>query len=402
MKTKTTFRVLGALGATLTLSNAAAAQGPAFESPGMPTYATLGQTTRFSTEFNPAIGFVIDSFADWADPEDSAEDDGFDLAVRLLEFNAAAFVDPSLWAYVVITSEELEEIAVEEAAGEYVGFDNNSTIKAGRFFVDFGKQMQNHLEELRTLERPLVLREYLGEELAGTGVQWDHWTPMGEKTVVRFSLATFASLLGEGHHEEEGGDEPEAEVPERKDFDELSFAARVTAMRDVGENGVLQLGGSARFVPEFAFDFEGVEEEGLSNVVYGADATYGWTSDTGQRKVTLGAEALVFSGDLSAEVDDPLAPTALTVVDDDVFGYYGYAELAWDAEHAAGVQYSSVELPEDPDEDASELDLYVTKHLTEFRRLRLGVTLGDGVEDETRVYLQFTNFFGSHAHGLNW
>jgi len=60
------------------------------------------------------------------------------------------------------------------------------------------------------------------------------------------------------------------------------------------------------------------------------------------------------------------------------------------------------DLAEDPTEDASELDLYYTRHLTEFRRLRFGVTLGDGVEADTRAYIQFTNYFGSHAHGLNW
>lgn len=386
------------------LAAAPAAQGPAFDSPGQSPYSTLGQTTRFSREFNPAIGFVIDAYADWIDPADSAEDDGLDLSVRLLELNASAFVDPNAWAYVVLVAEDLEEVAVEEAAVEYTGFEGSSTLKAGRFFVDFGKQMQMHAEELRTLERPLPLREYLGAELAGDGVQYDWWTPVGEKTVVRFSLGAFASLLGEGHHhgEEEGEAEPETAVPDRKDFDELSFTARLTGMRDVGESGVLQLGASARFVPEFAAELDALEESGLSNTVYGADLTYGWTGETGQRKLVLGGEALLFTGDLAVEVDDPMAPTALTVVDDDAFGCYAFADYAWSEYGSAGVQYGRADLAEDPDEDASELDLYTTRHLTEFRRLRFGVTLGDGVEADTRAYVQFTNFFGSHAHGINW
>ncbi len=387
---------------TAALAGRLAAQGPAFESPGTPTNSTLGQTTRFSTEFNPAMGFVLDSHVDWTDIDGG--DDGFDLAVRLLEFNAAAYVDPSVWAYVVIVAEDLEEIGVEEAAAEYIGFENNSTFKAGRFFVDFGKQMQLHSEELRTLERPLVLREYLGAELAGTGMQADWWTPAGDETVVRVSLGVFASLLGEGHaHEEEGDEaEPEGAVPDRKDFDEFSFTARLTGMRDIGEQGVLQLGTSARVVPEFSFAFDALEESELSNAVYGADLTYGWKSETGERSLVLGGEALAFHGDLAAEVDDPLAPTALDVVDDDVFGYFAFADYGWDRFNSAGAQFSSAELPEDPSEDASELDLYYTRHLTEFRRLRFGVTLGDGFEEDARAYVQFTNFFGSHAHGINW
>ena len=55
-----------------------------------------------------------------------------------------------------------------------------------------------------------------------------------------------------------------------------------------------------------------------------------------------------------------------------------------------------------PSADASEVDFYWTHHFTEFRRLRFGTTLGNGVEDDARVYVQFTSFFGSHAHGVNW
>ena len=54
-------------------------------------------------------------------------------------------------------------------------------------------------------------------------------------------------------------------------------------------------------------------------------------------------------------------------------------------------------------EDELELDVYYTRHSTEFRRIRLGVTYADSEDaDDWRVYLQFTNFFGTHAHGLNW
>jgi len=389
--------------ATLLLSTAASSQGPAFESPGMPTYATTGQTTRFSREFNPAIGFVIDTFADYVD-DDAA--DGFDASFRLLELNASAFVDPNAWAYVALVSEGGESPEVEEAAIEYVGMSGNRTLRAGRFFVDFGKQMQNHLEELRTLERPLPLREYLGEELSGVGVQYDDWFALDDETPVRFSIGAFASLLGEGHHEEEGG-EPETEgfVPDRKDVDELSFTARLTGMTDVGESGVLQLGSSLRLVPEFAFRFEdaGLEANGLSNAVYGFDATYQHASNTGIERLTFGGELLLFDGDLAGELDDPVAPTAIDVVDDSATGFYVWGDYGWDQYNSAGIQYALADLAEDPSADASEIDLYYTRHFTEYRRLRFGVTIGeDDGEDANSVYVQFTSFFGNHAHGLNW
>lgn len=380
------------------------AQGPGFTSPGLQARSTLGQTTQFSTEFNPAFGFAIDGFASATDNDGG--DDGFDITLRLLEINAAAYVDPNAWAYVVLTSEELESPEIEEAAIEYIGFEGNSTVKVGRFFVDFGKQMQNHLEELRTLERPLVLREYLGEELAGTGIQFDHWFPLGDATPVRFSIGVFASLAGGGHGHDDEATGPEIHVPQEKDIDELSFSARLTGMTDVGESGLFQLGASVRHVPEFALEFEDatvmLEESELANTVAGIDVTYEWSDETGEKSLLLGGEALVFDGDLGGELDNPTTPTRIDVVDDTATGFYVYADYGWSLRDSVGVQYSSADAAEDPDETESELDFYFTHDLTEFRRLRFGVTIAEGDEDSTRAYVQFTNYFGSHAHGINW
>jgi hypothetical protein len=364
----------------------------------------MGQTTRFSTEFNPAWGFVIDGLADYLDATDDDVDDGFDADIRIFEFNASAFVDPDVWGYFVISSESLEDLELEEAAVEYIGFDSNVTLKAGRFFADFGKQMQQHPEELRTLERPLVLREFLGEELGGVGVQYDNWVALGEEVPVRFSIGVFESLEGGHGHgdEEEDEDEAELHVPDRLDLDEFALTARVTGLCDVGETGVLQLGASLRVTPEFAFETEDDEVDGLSNWVVGADATYGWSDDTGIKSWTGGLEWLYFDGDLAADVD---GSGAISVQDEAVHGFYAFADHAWDRFHSAGAQLSFAELPEDPDEDAAELDLYYTWHMTEYRRLRFGVTLAESDFDEAdfaRGYVQFTNFFGSHAHGINW
>lgn len=356
---------------------------------------------QFTNTFNPAIGFVIDAVATYSDQR--VGDDGYDGEVRLIELNGSGFIDPNAWGYVAIVASG-DEIEVEEAAVQYIGFEGTSTVKAGRFFVDFGKQMQQHEEELRTLERPLVLREYLGEELSGTGVQFDHWLPVTESTPLRFSLGVFASLLGEGHGDEDEGLEPETAVPDQKDVDELSITARVTAMTDVGEQGLFQFGVSGRFIPEYSASFDTFETVGLSNAVYGVDATYGWTAQDSNKAFLLGGEALLFDGDLAVEVDDPMTPTALTVTDDDAFGYYVFTDYRWSQWDNAGVQFSAIDEPEDPTADGSELDFYYTRHLTDLRRIRFGMTVAesDFVSDSVRFYVQFTNFFGNHSHGLNW
>jgi hypothetical protein len=387
------------------------AQGPAFDSPGQSRYSTLGQTTQFSREFNPAFGLSIDTFFDYEDV--GSDEDGFDIEVRLLELNASAFVDPEAWAYAVFVAHELEEIEVEEAAVHYIGFEGNSTLRVGRFFVDFGKQMQQHVEELRTLERPLPLREFLGEELGGSGIQYDTWFAATEETPVRFSVGVFGELLpGTFEEEDEDSSDPftqAALAADNKDISELAFTARLTGMTDVGDYGLFQAGVSTRYLPGYDFDLEfddgmvafASTVEDLSEIVYGADLTFATTDDTGTRNLLLGGEVLVADGDISAEAD----PGTMTfaVNDDTAVGWFVFGDYGWDAWNSAGLQVSNAELRTAPDDELTEIEGYYTRHFTEYRRIRLGAVFGDGeIDDDWRFYVQFTSFFGNHAHGLNW
>ena len=371
--------------------------------------SNLGQTTRFDNEFNPAISFVVDVIADWVDVEDV--EDGTDIQLRRIDLLIADWIDPNAYAWVTIAYEE-EELQLDEAAIEYVGLPGRSTMRFGRFFVDFGKQMQAHVEELRTIERPLVLRDFLGEELFGDGIQYDYWTPAGDTTMVRFSVGAFGDLSGAGHAHGEEGEEIEAEqlVPERKDPGELNFSARATALTEIGSNGTLQVGGSGRFIPEFAFEYDAndIYQDGFSNTVFGLDGTYGWQDDEGVKSFTTGFEFLWNTGDLEGEIDDmgtadPLDDT-LEVIDGTRTGYYAFVDYGWTQFDSAGVQYSAREAAHDGDLSRSELDLYYTRHLSEFLRLRVGVTFGtdDDGPDSTRAAVQLTSFVGPHGHGLNW
>jgi len=393
------------------LASSAAAQVPTFQTPGMPRVnVNLGQTTQFTNDFNPAFGSVIDTFLDYQNT-DEEDGEGFDLTLQSFELTANAWVDPNAWAYAVVVADE-EEIELEEAAVQYVGFDSNVTLRGGRFFVDFGKQMQAHVHDLAYFDRPAVLREYLGTELAGTGLQLDNWFAVGDQTAVRYSLGVFASLAGgHGHGEEEEEDEVDAFTRDRKDLDELSFTGRITGFTDVGETGVFQLGASVRALPDFGFEFDpsGAEADDLENFVWGVDATYGFSDESGLKTWTFSGEYLIYDGDIGAELDDqgtPADPTddTFTVVDDDVSGFYLWADHQWDQFNSAGVLYSQFEHPEEEKPEDSELTVYYTHNLSEFGRLRGGVVFNDSdeAEDSTRYVVQWTNWFGPHAHGLNW
>ncbi len=395
----------------------ALAQGPAFQTPGMPTQpgATQGyspdsgQSDRFSNRFNPAVSFVIDAAIDHISNDAAGAEEGLDLALRVLEFGAQAWVDPKAWAYFVGAADE-ESLNIEEAAVHYVGFGERTTLRAGRFFIDFGKQMQTHVHELRTLERPLALRAYLGDEVKGDGLQFDQWAPAGKAVTARWSLGVFANLLPEEAAFPTSTASPA--IDERKDLGDLNFTGRFTLFGDVSERSTLQWGLSARVIPTYSVDDEvnALSETDLENQVYGMDLTWGWVDDTGQRRWTVGAEGLLNSGDIDVQVDDPDATPgngdeSLLVDDASVGGGLAYIDYAWNRNNSAGIQYSRAELADASDSDLTEVELYYTRWLSEFQRVRLvGSWFDDGGadEDSLRLAVQYTAVVGAHGHGINW
>ncbi|MCB9913529.1 MAG: hypothetical protein H6828_00100 [Planctomycetes bacterium] len=394
-------RHLRPLACGLLLAAPAAAQGSGITSPGMPATGS-GQTDRFSREFNPAISLAFDAYMDYVEL-DGAGDEGTHLELRSAEVLASAWIDPTAWIYATVASDG-EELALEEASLQYLGLGDAHTLRVGRFFLDFGKQMQAHVHDLRTFERPLVLRELLGEEVKGDGLQWDWWSPAGDVTVVRTSLGVFQSLTPHEHGSEHGaaaGAEPWQE--DRRDLGKLDFSGRVTALRDVGTNGQVQVGLSTRLVPELAYEdpASGNLSASGSNSVWGLDLTYGWVDDTATKSWTFGGEYLRANGALSAEVD---LASNVVVNDGDASGYYLFLDHGLDRQSSVGAQYSRCQLVEAGAGDAREIDVYYTHYLSEFLRLRFsaGYADYDASPDALRLVIQLTGFVGPHDHGINW
>lgn len=388
------------------------AQGSAFQTPGMPgpLPGRSALQNRFVNNANPAIGAVVDLIGDYTDNDGT--DDGGSLALRGGEISLGGFVDPSAWAYGVLVAED-EGVALEEAAFVYTGFDSNLTLKGGRFFLDFGKQMQAHIHDLRTVERPLVLRTYLGEELGGDGIQLDNWFTAGEEAAVRYSFAAFQSLSPE-IEEDDAATTPGVAERDVSDLDQLAWTARLTGFMDVGDNGTLQIGASARALPEFTFELPDSTVPGgvvndLDSTIYGFDLTYGYRNDEQTSGWSAGGEFLLATGDIAAEandagvVGDPSDDT-VNVVDDDATGWYAWVDFQVAQNDFVGAQYSMLEQLAAGTPDASELEVYWTRNLSDFQRIRLAVSHAesDTDPDALRVMLQWTNFLGPHSHGINW
>ena len=391
------------------------AQSPAFTTPGMPVLAgqssaggaDMSQANRFTSGFNPAYSFVIDTVAGYTDNQRSP--DGLDAHLGVLEFVANAWVDPNAWAYFVAAASE-DALNVEEAAVHYVGFGGHNTVRIGRFFVDFGKQMQTHTHELRTVDRPLVLRTYLGDEIKGDGLEWDNWTSLGDSTALRWSIGAFSSLLPEADPNFDPTTTAAQNLTDPKHAQDFNYTARATGFTDCGTNGTFQLGASARAIPRYDFIYDpdpanvpAQSETNLQNVVYGLDATYGWVGDTGERRWTTGVELLENTGDNGANVDLN-TQTLNKTFDKSVFGYLAWSDFMFDRYDSVGVQYSAAQLPDANQSNESEAEVYFTHNLSEFQRIRLVVSdfQSEANDDAFRVAVQYTAVLGAHGHGVNW
>ena len=93
-----------------------------------------------------------------------------------MELNLAASVDPFARGYAVINASAdpitgEASATVEEAAIQTTSLPWNLTLKAGRFFGEFGRLSYIHDHELPFVNRPLVLDQYIGGESKTDGLQ---------------------------------------------------------------------------------------------------------------------------------------------------------------------------------------------------------------------------------------
>ena len=91
------------------------------------------------------------------------------------------------------------------------------------------------------------------------------------------------------------------------------------------------------------------------------------------------------------------------MIDDTATGFYAFVDYAFDMRSSLGLQYSQVEVLEEGLPELDEWDVYYTHKLTEFQRMRFGVTRTEHEgKTDTRVSVQYTLFLGPHSHGVQF
>src|SRR5712692_9077747 len=134
-----------------------------------PQLAAANKT--FSSQFNPAIGLILDSAFSYRQHE------GNNFDFRAAELGISASIDPFVRGYAIITGSP-DGFDVEEAAIVTTSLPYNLTVKGGRFFADFGRLSKFHDHDLPFVNRPTALDRFIGGESQADGAEVSYLLPI--------------------------------------------------------------------------------------------------------------------------------------------------------------------------------------------------------------------------------
>jgi uncharacterized coiled-coil protein SlyX len=381
------------------------------------------QKQEFLSKFNPSIGFVGETLLGYRSqaakytypfPGADIRPGGFDVFLRSMELNIAGSVDPFARAYAVlnaaadpVTGEAA--IGVEEAAIFTTSLPWNLTVKAGRFFGEFGRLSYIHDHELPFVFRPLVLDAYIGGESRTDGVQINYLFPFEHYVSLTTGVGgSFGS--------------PPNNVGDFRQFTGLNFWGRLSTYFDLTPNISFEPGVSWLFNPN-SLDRGGVFTLPDGNLiaererrVAGVDVMlrYQPLRNNQFKSLTWGTEVL-FS-DNRYEVTQPDG-TLLPSRSVGSYGLYSYLAYRFHREWTAGFEFQYLQNPQDKRQQTYAYSPYITWYPSHWNMLRLEYTYSqpygkiffpgfNGVSpgvfrprDDNMVTLQWAWIIGSHAHG---
>jgi hypothetical protein len=343
-----------------------------------PQLAAANKT--FPSQFNPAIGLILDNVASYKDNERG----NFDF--RAAELGISASVDPFARGYAIITGAP-DGFSVEEAAIVTTSLPYNLTVKGGRFFADFGRLSKFHDHDLPFVNRPVVLDTFVNGESQSDGVEVNYLVPMKQYLT-----------LTAGWYNKLGAENERVDNTVPRDLSQFTYLGRAATFFSLTDSNSIDLGGTWAHTPEVKLD------DGASRNLVGVDLTYRYVplGQATYRGLVWGTELLYNQEDRPVGGFPPTEPTTpLVFKRRDSAGLYTYLEArlsqryypgflfdyAQDIDHVAG--YTTAYSP------------YLTLWLSEFNRLRLQYTrLEAPGNHENQFFLQWTVILGSHVHSF--
>lgn len=341
---------------------------------------------------NPEIGVVGTIQANLT--EDTEDAEGKDtIALKEVELNVSQYVDPySRFDAVLSFNDALEaqNTEIEEAYYSHWGLPFGFLGRIGKFRSKIGKQNRLHLDQLSTVDYPLVIQDFFGEEgLASSGARLQNMIPNPWDLPIE---VTGEILRGNNGNIFSG--------KSRRPI----FNTHAAAFFEVAENANLELGGTVVFGDEnvpiddgtgtLVRPAKGQDRYGVQ--VFGGDATLIWNLP---EEKTIKFQNEVFFTNRSNFVSPNANP----------WGFYSLLDYRFSKRFSAGVRFDYLE-PLGVSESlghgqTTAISPYFTFWQSEFANFRLQYQHIDPAnpsqESNDQVFLQANVIIGSHRHPVN-
>jgi hypothetical protein len=336
----------------------------------------------FPSQFNPAIGFIIDGVGSYRDHERG------NFEFRSGELGISANVDPFTRGYAIINGTP-DGLEVEEAAIVTTALPYNLTVKGGRFFADFGRLSKFHDHDLPFVNRPVVLDRFVGGESRGDGVEVSYLAPLPQYLTLTY-----------GMYNKLGAENERVQDTVPRDFSQFTYLGRAATFLNLNDANSIDLGLSYAYTPKVTID------EGHNRHLAGVDLTYRYIplSQASYRGLVWGTEFLYnhehrpLGGFPEEEIpsEEPLQFKRRNA-----FGLYSYLEARVTRRFYPGFLFDYAEDIDRTTGPTYAYSPYLTIWASEFQRIRLQYTrLEEPGNHENQFFLQWTVVLGSHVHGF--
>lgn len=355
--------------------------------------ASSGQTADaplkvagLSQGFNPDIGVVGTVQAHLT--ESSEDEEGKDtITLKELELSFAQYVDPySRLDVILALNDNLEDqnIDIEEAYYSHWGLPWGFTGRIGKFRTKIGKVNLSHLHQLDTVDYPVVIRDFFGEEgMSSSGLRLQNHIPNPFDVPLTLTGEILRGNNGES-------------------FSGLSrrpiFNSHLSSFFELNEDMNLEVGLTNMFGDENRDEEFSIGRDHFGVYVFGADATFTWNLDEGRR---LKFQNEIFFQDRPEFIDD-----ADERINQDPWGFYSLLDFKFNEKFSGGVRFDYVEPLSVVGEHNAEVSVspYLTFWQSEFANFRVQYTHTQAaaaeaeVDNEQAVFLQANFLIGAHSH----
>ncbi len=361
--------------------------------PAAPAASAKGTKLQGLTQgFNPDIGVVGTVQAHLTESEEDGE--GRDtIALKELEVSFAQYVDPySRLDAIIAFNDNLEEqnVDIEEAYYSHWGLPWGFQGQIGKFRSKIGKQNLLHLHQLDTVDYPLVIQDFFGEEgLSSSGIRLQNMVPNPWDVPLEISGEV---LRGNNGNSFSG-------VSRRPIFN-----VHAKTFFETSENTSLELGWTTLFGDENPPQFSMIDDNGevvtvqvedgrdkYGVRVFGADATFLWHLPE-ERK-------LKFQNEIYWQRRGNLVH-----INDDPWGLYTLLDYRFSKRFSAGIRFDYLEPLDVADEHGrtTAISPYFTFWQSEFAQFRIQYSHTDPASADARsddaIYLQANFLIGAHQH----